>query len=59
MGSGNTKEGIVNYWLFQKKLEIYLKGNEYIKDSKKIKEGYLLDPKWISQWKKGINYNKI
>ena len=59
MGSGNSKKGIVNYWLFHKKLELYLNGSQFYKDNTKIKEGYLFNPDWISEWKKNINYDEI
>ena len=58
-GSLNLEEGIFHYYVFQKKLENYLNGRKYKKDNTKIKEGYLLNPNYVSSWKKGINYKNI
>ena len=55
----NTEEGIFHYYVFQKKLNIYFKGRIYKKDNTKIKEGYLLNPQYVSVWKKGIHYKTI
>ena len=58
-GSLNLEEGIFHYYVFQKKLEIYLNGGKNKKDNTKVKEGYLLNPNFVSTWKKGINYKNI
>ena len=58
-GSLNAEEGVFHYYVFQKKLEDYLNGGIYKKDNKKIKEGYILNPRYVSTWKKGINYESI
>ena len=58
-GSLNVEEGVFHYYVFQKKLENYLYGGKYKKDNTKIKVGYLLNPNFVSSWKKAINYKNI
>ena len=58
-GSLNAEEGVFHYYVFQKKLENYLYGGKYKKDNTKIKVGYLLNPNFVSSWKKAINYKNI
>ena len=55
----NAEELVLHYYNFQKKLELYLKGDTYKKDNKKIKEGYILNQYRVSEWKKRINYVDI
>ena len=55
----NAEEGIFHYYVFQKKLENYLYGGIYKKDNTKYKEGYLLNPNYVSIWKKDINYKEV
>jgi hypothetical protein len=59
MGGLNFKEGIVGYYLFQKKLSDYLNKRNYAEDEFKIKDGYLIHPDWIDNWRKIINYDGI
>ena len=59
MGALNAEEGIFHYYIFQKKLQLYLSGGKYKKDNKKIKDGYILNPNWVSNWKKSIHYADI
>ena len=61
MGSEVTKiESILSYYLFQKKIKRHL--NNLVnknKESNNIKEGYLIHPDWIKEWKNMIGYNII
>ena len=57
MGALNFKEGIIHYYIFQKKLSNYLKINHEGED--KTMEGYFINPDWIEDWRNIINYNKI
>jgi len=60
MGTQNTKiDNILYYYVFQKKINNYL--NHYIirKDKFSLKDGYIISPDWIKEWKMRINYNKI
>ena len=59
MGGLNFKEGIMNYYLFQKKLNNYLKVNYEGDDKKEEEEGYLVNPDWMEDWRNIINYQKI
>jgi len=57
MGGINFKEGIIYYYLFQKKLTNYLIVN--YKGDDNIVEGYLINPSWMEDWRNIINYNLI
>ena len=61
MGGDNSKsKPILKYYVFQKKINKYLNnqiGNRPYKNS--IKIGYIVNPEWIKEWKKAINYKKI
>ena len=61
MGGENSKyESVLRYFIFQKKIQSYLT-NEKINrvDKNKSKEGYIINPDWIKEWKKAINYEII
>ena len=57
MGGLNFKEGIIHYYLFQKKLLNYLRVNYEGEDQKE--EGYLINPDWMEDWRNIINYKVI
>ena len=59
MGSISFKEGIVCYYLFQKRLSDYLNQRNYAEDENKINYGYIIHPDWIDNWRKIINYEAI
>ena len=59
MGSIPFKEGIVCYYLFQKRLSDYLNQRNYTEDENKINYGYLIHSDWIDNWRKIINYEAI
>ena len=59
MGGLNFKEGIVQYYIFQKKLSNYLNKINNDKDKFVIKDGYIIHPDWIDCWRKLINYPEI
>ena len=50
---------ILNYYLFQKSIHNHLNNQIEGKDSGKIKEGYIIHPEWIKEWKMRINYNSL
>ena len=56
MGGLNFKEGIIHYYLFQKKLSNYLNKRNYEEDEYKVKEGFIIHPDWIDNWRKIIYY---
>ena len=62
MGSVSSEsskiEQILEYYIFQRKIKNQL-NNINIKDNDDIKEGYLVNPDWIKEWKKMIGYNLI
>ena len=47
---------VINYSLFQKKIEKYLTNWKNQKNEKIIKKGYLIDPNWIKKWKQLLEY---
>ena len=55
----NPEDGIFHYYIFQQKLQLYLQGKNYKKDNKKMKEGYILNFRFVSKWKQMINYRII
>lgn len=57
--SSSLEEAIFHYYIFQKKLRLYLQGKIYSKDNKVIKEGYILTEDYITTMKKAIDYSKI
>ena len=59
MGGLNFREGIIHYYLFQKKLHNYLNKTNAEEDEDKIKEGYIMHPDWIENWRNIINYKGI
>ena len=59
MGGLNFKEGIIHYYLFQKKLSRYFQKKPHSKDGDKFKIAYYIHPDWIIYWRKSINYKKI
>ena len=59
MGSESSKiQQILEYYLFQRKIRDQL-NNINTKDNDEIREGYLVNPDWIKEWKKMIGYNEI
>ena len=59
MGSENSiSQQILYYYVFQKKIEKFFKG-EKMKDSTKIHKGYVINPEWIKEWRRRINYANI
>ena len=50
---------IINYYLFQKEIEQYLTNWNDKNDKFKRKIGYLVNPDWVTQYKKLINYSNI
>ena len=60
MGANNIKNHkVFLYYIFQKKFKIYLNGKINKKEGNEIKNGYLIHPDWIKEWKRTINYNLI
>ena len=57
MGGINFKEGIIHYYLFQKKLLNYLIVDH--KGDDNTEEGYLINPDWMEDWRNIINYKSI
>ena len=58
MGSCDTKEIIVNYYLFQKKIKKNLR-NQNKQDNNSSKVGYFIHPEWIVEWKNIIGFQEI
>ena len=50
---------IINYYLFQNEIEQYLTNWNDKNDKFKRKIGYLVNPDWVTQYKKLINYSNI
>ena len=60
MGAKNTKiDSILYYYIFQKKINNYLNNTIKRKDKTRLKNGYIINPEWIKEWKRRINYDKI
>ena len=60
MGTKNTKiDNILYYYVFQKKIKNYLNYYGKRKDKFSLKDGYIISPDWIKEWKMRINYDKI
>jgi len=60
MGTKNTKiDSIIYYYTFQKEINNYLNISEKRKEKTNLKNGYIINPEWIKEWKKRINYDKI
>ena len=61
MGGDNSKsKSILDYYVFQKKINKYLNNKAKRKEERySIKEGYIINPEWIKEWKKIIDYKKI
>ena len=59
MGGLSFKEGILKYYLFQKKISNYLNKINNEEDKFMIKEGYIIHPDWIDCWRQLINYQEI
>lgn len=49
---------VINYSLFQKKIEKYLTNWKNHKSENIIKKGYLIDPNWIKKWKQLLEYDE-
>ena len=59
MGGLSYEEGIIHYYLFQKKLLKYMNKLNKKEDKYKLREGYIINPEWIDYWKYTIDYDKI
>ena len=60
MGTKNTKiDNILYYYVFQKKIKNYLNYYNKRKDKFSLKDGYIISPDWIKEWKMRINYDKL
>ena len=60
MGAKNTKiDNILYYYVFQKKINNYLNNTVKREDKKSSKNGYIINPEWIKEWKRRINYDKL
>ena len=60
MGNFNFKsKHILYYYVFQKQIYKYLKDWNSMNDSYSISNGYFINPEWIEDWKRRINYNSI
>jgi len=60
MGAKNTKIDIIlYYYVFQKKINNYLNNTEKREDKTSLKNGYIINPEWIKEWKRRINYDKL
>ena len=59
MGGLGYDDGIINYYLFQKKLSQYFDKMYNKKDENEISVGYIINPGWIKNWKNTIQYDKI
>ena len=54
----STIKQILYYYVFQKKIDQFFRGEKIEKD-KKIKKGYIINPEFIKEWKRRKNYVKI
>ena len=60
MGAKNTKiDNILYYYIFQKKINNYLNKPKEREDKINLKNGYIINPEWIKEWKRRINYGKL
>ena len=60
MGAKNTKiDNILYYYIFQKKINNYLNNTGKREDETSLKKGYIINPEWIKEWKRRINYGKL
>jgi len=60
MGGKNTKiDNILYYYIFQKKINNYLNNTGKREDETSLKKGYIINPEWIKEWKRRINYDKL
>ena len=59
MGGLNFKEGIIQYYFFQKRISNYFSKKNKKEDEQEFKVGYLINPVWIKLWKNSIYYEKI
>ena len=59
MGGLSYEEGIIHYYLFQKKLSKYMNKQNNKEDKYKLRVGYLINPNWIVHWKYTIYYDEI
>ena len=60
MGNNSFKSKyILNYYVFQKQIYKYLKDWNSMNDMHLIRIGYFINPEWIQEWKRRINYNFI
>ena len=58
-GSLSYTEGIIYYYLFQKKILNYLSKGKHFEDEDKFKDGFIIHPEWVWQWRKLLNYDEI
>ena len=60
MGAKNTKiDSILYYYIFQKKINNYLNNTVKREDKTRLKNGYIINPEWIKEWKRRIKYDKL
>ena len=59
MGTSDYKDGIIHYYLFQKVISKYFNKKYQKDDENEIKNGYIINPYWIKDWKKIIKYDEI
>ena len=49
----------LHYYVFQKTINQYLTDWKDKSDSFRIKNGYIIDPDWIKEWKRLVDYDNI
>ena len=59
MGALSIQEGILEYYLFQKKISNYLNKINNEKDEFYFKDAYLVHNEWMEEFKKNIKYKEI
>ena len=59
MGGLGYEDGVIHYYLFQRKITQYFNKVYNKKDENEISAGYIINPNWIKKWKNAIQYNKI
>ena len=60
MGDSFSKyQPILSYYFFQKKIKNQLNNKINQKDVNNMQIGYFINPEWIKEWKKRINYKEI
>ena len=59
MGASSIQEGIIDYYLFQKKISNYLDKTNNEKEEFCFKDAYLVHYEWMEEFKKNIKYKEI